>query len=543
MALPFIVGRIKWCGFPLHIFVVIGLLLMFAIGSRTYWLPHFLGTDPTIYKLVGQKIVSGAIPYRDIWDNKLPVTYYINAISFLLSGYEYWGMALINTLCAAVTILCTVTIACRWGGIMAWTITGLTTTIWILNPNISRGGHPEQYASTFASVSMWMLLCRYAVTRASTWAFMAGHFAALSLLSKVTSLGFSFIALLGILALHRKHQSQINGYYSAVWLYLLGLVWPVGAFVMWLIWVDAFPAFRSAVIDLGTHLRAGVPITTTLLGMIQVASFSGFDLAVVLLGVSIIVGVRGMLNGCEEERLSNVVLTMVGLWGMVEVTGVFATGFPNSHYWISFAPPAGLCLGLVSDRYLTRSYHRMKQYAVAAVLCGVLLRGVPYFVWNAVRTNDTPPKPYRQEAAALLIAFSKPDEPVFIWSKWNADAVIYWLARRKSASRFLYVKDLLRPGFTRAWHWAALRTDLMINRPVIMICSRSDMGSFVVGAQRNAGNVVRRFTTYGLGGQPIFKERDTLQQISALACWMDREYQFVKETDHWFVYRLRSTKQ
>lgn len=47
--------------------------------------------DQGVYLYVGQQILDGSIPYRDVWDHKGPLIYYINALGLLLTD-SIWGV-------------------------------------------------------------------------------------------------------------------------------------------------------------------------------------------------------------------------------------------------------------------------------------------------------------------------------------------------------------------------------------------------------------------------------------------------------------------
>jgi hypothetical protein len=47
--------------------------------------------DQGVYLYVGQQILDGAIPYRDVWDHKGPLVYYIDALGLWMTG-STWGV-------------------------------------------------------------------------------------------------------------------------------------------------------------------------------------------------------------------------------------------------------------------------------------------------------------------------------------------------------------------------------------------------------------------------------------------------------------------
>jgi hypothetical protein len=52
--------------------------------------------DSGVFLYAGWRITEGDIPYRDIWDHKPPVIFYINALGLSLTKGSRWGYGLLN---------------------------------------------------------------------------------------------------------------------------------------------------------------------------------------------------------------------------------------------------------------------------------------------------------------------------------------------------------------------------------------------------------------------------------------------------------------
>jgi hypothetical protein len=53
------------------------------------------GRDQGVYLYIGRQILEGKIPYRDVWDHKGPVIYYINALGLFIAK-SVWGIWLLE---------------------------------------------------------------------------------------------------------------------------------------------------------------------------------------------------------------------------------------------------------------------------------------------------------------------------------------------------------------------------------------------------------------------------------------------------------------
>ena len=75
------------------IFKVFIVLLIFAILlPESPLFKPYLERDSGVFHYIGWLITQGKIPYRDVWDHKPPVIFFINALGLLLAGGSRWGV-------------------------------------------------------------------------------------------------------------------------------------------------------------------------------------------------------------------------------------------------------------------------------------------------------------------------------------------------------------------------------------------------------------------------------------------------------------------
>lgn len=70
----------------------LALVLLCGLASLTW--PF--GADQAAFAAVGDVIYRGGLPYRDAWDTKGPLTYYVWALSQALFGTNQWGIRLVD---------------------------------------------------------------------------------------------------------------------------------------------------------------------------------------------------------------------------------------------------------------------------------------------------------------------------------------------------------------------------------------------------------------------------------------------------------------
>ncbi len=82
------------------IFFVMSILFILVYSTSTSFLysANAISVDPGVYQTIAYSWVKGAVPYRDLFDQKGPIIYFVNALGFLLTGSRY-GTSIIQILC------------------------------------------------------------------------------------------------------------------------------------------------------------------------------------------------------------------------------------------------------------------------------------------------------------------------------------------------------------------------------------------------------------------------------------------------------------
>ena len=65
------------------------------------------GIDSSVFLYVGQQILAGHLPYRDVWDQKMPGIFYIDALALWMTHGSLWGIWLLEVVAqSAAGLLC-----------------------------------------------------------------------------------------------------------------------------------------------------------------------------------------------------------------------------------------------------------------------------------------------------------------------------------------------------------------------------------------------------------------------------------------------------
>jgi hypothetical protein len=151
-----------------------------------------LGPDEGLFFVSGQKMLNGAIHYRDIIDIKPPLIYYLYAASIAMFGPTSLSIHILDVFLQMLTCLMILLLVRRVGGNDLWgSVAGISYAMLYFALNYGNVAQPESYAGLLGLPMIWLAL--FHRTR--------GGFFLIGLLGGVLFLlKFSMLALLGVLA-------------------------------------------------------------------------------------------------------------------------------------------------------------------------------------------------------------------------------------------------------------------------------------------------------------------------------------------------------
>jgi hypothetical protein len=77
------------------------------------------GVDSSVFQVIGNGWIHGQVPYRDLWDHKGPLIYFIDALGVLLGGAGGWGVWAITSMIFLAAQVLLFRVVQRWAGTLA----------------------------------------------------------------------------------------------------------------------------------------------------------------------------------------------------------------------------------------------------------------------------------------------------------------------------------------------------------------------------------------------------------------------------------------
>jgi hypothetical protein len=480
--------------------------------------PGLLGPsfDGGLYALTGGRIAAGAVPYVDVWSEKPPGIYLINAMgAFVFGSGSAWQVAwVVSVACVVLTALVVADTlrAIDWRR-KAW-IAGASCALLLASFPLARGGGLTETAAVLPAAIAFRLVA----TERLTWmrVFLAGL-----LVGTATTISFllapALVAVIGVVVV-RLRRSDLRSKLSRT---------------AWLI-VGAGAAWAAILAGLGL---AGVPAAAALALVRYTAAFKvlaeGSDPVIgevihvtLVLSPVVIAAVLGLNRALRSARLRPVVIGAL-LWIVVSITLIVAAGRMELHYLAPLVVPLSLLLpsGL-PGRARGRRFEPFRaalalSLVVAAASVSINLISTETVISLQVRSRQAA----RAQAAASWIRWqTPPGGTIFIWGDQTH---MYTVTERKPASQYVYLLPLITPGFTSRQMVADVVNKWEAQPPAVIV----DAGSAAPGDPGMPALLVPRETEVG-----DLRDFDLLDPIRA---FVRERYVLATTVEGWPIYVRR----
>ncbi len=130
-----------------------GLLISMACSNDPFDVGNMY-TDSAVYNYIGKIILSGGMPYRDVFDHKGPVLYLINALGQYLS--EDYGVWVLEFVFLTLTLVYAYKISALYGCQKNTSFVIVFLTMLAMTYYLQGGNTPEEYTCCFLMISVFV---------------------------------------------------------------------------------------------------------------------------------------------------------------------------------------------------------------------------------------------------------------------------------------------------------------------------------------------------------------------------------------------------
>lgn len=433
-------------------------------GNMTY-----PSRDSGVFLYVGWRLLLGEVPYRDVWDHKPPLIYFVDALGIALTPDSLVGIWVVQIVFIFATFLVLYkalehafnSYAAIGGSVLL--ASGLLTIL-------SRGNVTEEYALLFQALCFLLIVNGAKTdfpTKLSFWVGIAGG---LAFNFKQTTIGVLIAYGIFLLALRLSQRKiPIRDFVALFAGWLLPSLLVVIYFASRGALVDFWEqAYQYNFLYIGKHegIRRLIPVFTKGFSYLQ----SGYMLHIAVLS---------WLAGCiyvwtlRRDLFTKVhpLVTIALISLPIEVLMVLVSGRSILHYYLTPLPAMAILTG-VSIYTLPQLFERLPQLQrfhawTPALLLAVLIlaqyeqvKYYPDYV-EGVSSNN------RLEVVEFVVNHTETDDKVLII---GAESLINFLSRREAPTRYVYQFPLALTG--RRPMFEEYFNQILENDPVLIIDTR-----------------------------------------------------------------------
>jgi hypothetical protein len=448
--------------------------LLVIIGALCVLLPvspmnmRYSYRDSGVFLYMGWRILNGELPYRDIWDHKPPIIFYINALGLAITNGSRWGVWMLEFLSLSLAAFIGFKIVQKALGTFPAIF---STLLWLLTlVFVVEGGNlTTEYTLPLQFAALWLSMTVFDKPNPHHWRWLLiGSLGATAFFTKQTTIGI-WISIILFLVIYRMNSHQINELIFEVLFFFCGVV---AVCIVWIaffglqgglpqFWNAAFEfnfVYSSSIISLSSRLKpiiAGItPLTQV--GLLQ---FAGIGY---LLGLLLVCFKRDIVR-------SWLPLLVIGLFNLpIELLLISVSGKTYPHYYMTILPGLALFTAIpfwtIFSSQLLDDIPYTAKYALTVGIIGVFL----YTSFNQFKTKVISFRDVNRQypIVSTIELNTSPEDTVLMW---GAEASINYFSQRRSPTRYVYQYPLYTQGYTDEQMIVEFLDDLILKRPRLII--------------------------------------------------------------------------
>jgi len=457
--------------------------LLFALGSALALfaaVPSFTrlpGVDSGIFLYAAQAIVHGAVPYRDVWDNKPPGIYLVDALGLLIGAGSRWGVWTLEWISLWTAAMLGFRALRRAFGEGA-ALFAIACWLAAVARALEGGNFPEEFVLPlqFASLLFFQRISRPAIRLID--AAVIGILGALAFALKPNAIGL-WLAIGVWSAGHSWSQRRWSPLFRLAIGAITGALIAWLPFVLWLyrngalgpLWDQAFhynfvyterAAWYERIRCCYAQFRYMAPAGLSFLVL------GGWAVAIYFLALR-----RTLLAATDVHLVSLAVIAL-------PLETAFASTTPDRYYhhflvplstWtvlLAFVAWIALNIRALAPGGLQFAVFRRPTAALGALAVVAWIAGARS-TWNILRIPDEE----RQLALQYIVDNSSPGDTILTW---GLTAALDFVSLRHEPSRYYHEFPLCTPGYVTMQEVGLFRSDLVQHKPLLIIDSSAETG-------------------------------------------------------------------
>jgi hypothetical protein len=409
------------------------------------------GRDAGIFMYVGSLILKGKVPYLDVWENKGPLVFYINALGLSLGDGSRWGIWFMEFLfLLGATWLCYSLIHFAMGKLPA--LIGVSLMVSAAENVLQGGNYSEEYSVLFSCLALWAFVRGVGDSKNKLFDVLIGLSLGFNVLLRPNNISMQ-VAVAG--------GSLILSLLTRDWKLLMrraGLIVAGGMLVLvpTLLYFSARGALTemiNVVLVFNTQYSSDTDLEQVLSGIMEAVASIGIVFSIVTL-IGYFLSLFDVVNGIVR-KVEFAPLLLVLLIGLpVEILLSTLSGRNYLHYFIGWSSYFGVLCAYVVFRLSGAFTFRLERYAPPLLLVLVLTATLTKLeTWKGyvtvLQNLGTGQTEYVDLVAAYLRENTVEQDKVLVW---GFRPIINFVSDRESPVSFLpYPLVHVDTPLTNAW--------------------------------------------------------------------------------------------
>jgi 4-amino-4-deoxy-L-arabinose transferase-like glycosyltransferase len=225
--------------------LMVGTAAFLVLWLNLSWRPDIAGLPPDsgFYAYIGKAILHGQIPYRDLWDNKPPLGYYLNALALFVFGQTTWGVWWSSVVWILGCIVLLFGVIKKLFGVIAAGIASILLLVALMNPQIFQGGNLMEVYAIAPQIGIIGITYLFFTNGRKLWlAVLVGVLTAGAFLIKQPTIMLGCSSLLLMIISSISEWKVREAFRTAVG-FLLGFLGLVALVSVYWLWIGAFSSF------------------------------------------------------------------------------------------------------------------------------------------------------------------------------------------------------------------------------------------------------------------------------------------------------------
>lgn len=453
-----------------------------------------MGRDNGIFSYTAQVMLDGGVLYRDVWENKLPGVYVIDALAFAAFGttrWAVWGMEVAFVAAAAWVMFALLRARYPARGWLAWG-GSLTFTLMARNPDVLWDVNFTETYALLPQVLVFYLGWRVLQGSGVWTAFGMGLAASTAFILKQTTIGvaLAFVPAL-VLTRHAVLRRRPRGGWLAVIILggLAGLGVTAAGMAAYGVLDDGLDATFVGTRALHAWISGDAPVGFwgSIRETLESSVLPGWIapvLPLVLIGAGAAlrrawagrVGRTGPLAAAPGPDAHPDAVTL-GVWALLTALAdpvlVNATGRGYEHYYATVIPAVVLLIagGWAALARWAAARPRIPRRVTGAVVLYVLVVSAIVPAVNTIeRLRDADWDVFgpaqMHESSEWVLAHTQPGDPLLVW---GAASDNNFVTGRRSPTAYHYAYPLIVPDYTTTAMITQLLDDLTRHLPLVIM--------------------------------------------------------------------------